>query len=169
VDGTSLQQSALPWSSAAAAPATAVPVPVPVQYVAVAPVATQAAVPVQYAAVAPVATSAAEPVASGAVLPLVAATMSRAGGVGGGFFQHPLQKQVAAPASNTDAVALAAAKALGGGGSGGTGGLNVVSSNPLSISNPIDLQGGNYNQVQYGTAECSTVTHCGRNAQIAIA
>ncbi|GIL50142.1 hypothetical protein Vafri_6270 [Volvox africanus] len=52
---------------------------------------------------------------------------------------------------NTDPVAMAAARALGlqnggGGGGGGGGGLNVVSSNPLSISNPIEIEGGNFNK-----------------------
>ncbi|PNW71424.1 hypothetical protein CHLRE_16g653750v5 [Chlamydomonas reinhardtii] len=41
-----------------------------------------------------------------------------------------------------DDVALAAAKALG----TASGGINVVSTSPLSLSNPIDIIGGNYNQ-----------------------
>ncbi|KAG2441689.1 hypothetical protein HXX76_003305 [Chlamydomonas incerta] len=48
----------------------------------------------------------------------------------------------AAVAAPHDDVALAAAKALG----KGSGGINVVSTSPLTLSNPIDINGGNYNQ-----------------------
>ncbi|KAG2488257.1 hypothetical protein HYH03_013108 [Edaphochlamys debaryana] len=50
----------------------------------------------------------------------------------------------AVAASNTfprDDVALAAAKAL----ASGTGGINVVSTSPIALSNPVDIYGGNYN------------------------
>ncbi|PNH04252.1 hypothetical protein TSOC_009599 [Tetrabaena socialis] len=42
----------------------------------------------------------------------------------------------------TDAVAMAAAQALLG---GNKGGINIVSTSPIALDNPIDIFGGNYN------------------------
>lgn len=81
------------------------------------------------------------------------ATAASGGGLlGSSLGQHPLWKTPLADAlqGTNDAVALAAARALDSGQVGeGGGGLNVVASNPLSISNPIKLLGGNYDQVRY--------------------
>lgn len=45
----------------------------------------------------------------------------------------------AAPAASADAVALAAAQALGAKPGGAAGGINIVSSAPMALSNPIDI------------------------------
>lgn len=46
--------------------------------------------------------------------------------------------------SNPDAVALAAAQALGAKPGGSAGGINIVSSAPMALSNPIDILGGTF-------------------------
>ncbi|KXZ52601.1 hypothetical protein GPECTOR_9g646 [Gonium pectorale] len=74
---------------------------------------------------------------AGTVLPVIAAVPAGAGA--------SAEAEAAAKAGSKlprDDVALAAARALG----GGTGGINVVSTSPIALDNPINLIGGNYNK-----------------------